>query len=242
MSKAFLLNKISFLAVISLLLSCHLTRASVQEESSVSKRNVGVLIYSRNHGNVSGIPVFTSDPSVSSVMTDPAGHAVLCGVTDADTLFALIHGSQKAWICLDDVDSVLISVKSRDRFRVKGIKRNIDTTPVNEIDNVQEIVLRGNINSLVELLRGLVPGLSISRSPDGGYDTNIRGVRSLYGSSEPLVFLDGVEIGTLSEANQSVNVHDIQSITVDKDGSMYGVRGANGIIKIRSIGEKKAAY
>lgn len=53
---------------------------------------------------------------------------------------------------------------------------------------------------------------------------------------------DGVEVGTLSDADTFVNVNDIQSITVDKDGAMYGARGANGVIKISTIASGVVMY
>ena len=86
-------------------------------------------------------------------------------------------------------------------------------------------------------LMGRFPGVTVSRTPDGGVSVRIRGTTSIRGSSEPLYVIDGVEIqpgpgGSLT----GINPHDIATIEVVKDPAgeaMYGVRGANGVIIIK---------
>lgn len=92
--------------------------------------------------------------------------------------------------------------------------------------------------SIEEHLRGRVAGVTVTRSSDGGIAVRIRGGTSIYGSNEPLYVLDGVAItpgpgGSLS----GVDPYDIESIRVLKDPAdtaMYGMRGANGVIVIKT--------
>ena len=61
----------------------------------------------------------------------------------------------------------------------------------------------------------------------------IRGITSVNSSSNPLYIVDDVPINNIS----SINPDDIASIDVLKDASataMYGVRGANGVIIIKT--------
>ncbi len=89
-----------------------------------------------------------------------------------------------------------------------------------------------------EVLMGRFPGVEVSRTADGGVAVRIRGTTSFRGSNEPLYVLDGVEIqpgpgGSLA----GINPYDIASIEVIKDPAgeaMYGVRGANGIIIVKT--------
>jgi TonB-dependent SusC/RagA subfamily outer membrane receptor len=86
------------------------------------------------------------------------------------------------------------------------------------------------------VLQDKVPGLLVTRTPDGGIAVQIRGPATFYGNSDPLYVIDDVPIrpgpgGTLS----GVNPHDVESIRVLKDPAdtgIYGVRGANGVIVI----------
>ena len=76
---------------------------------------------------------------------------------------------------------------------------------------------------------GRVPGLSVYQEGDG-YKYVIRGVSTLYGSSDPLFIVDGVETDNIDH----ISPRDVSSVEVLKDGSasIYGTRGANGVILI----------
>src|SRR6266581_8158532 len=88
------------------------------------------------------------------------------------------------------------------------------------------------------VLAGRVAGVTVTRTADGGVAVRIRGTTSIYGSQEPLYVLDGIEIqpgpnGSLS----GIAPENIQSIEVLKGAvstAMYGVRGANGVIIIKT--------
>jgi TonB-dependent SusC/RagA subfamily outer membrane receptor len=92
--------------------------------------------------------------------------------------------------------------------------------------------------SLEQLIAGRVAGVRVTRAPGGGISLQIRGRSSFVLSDEPLFVVDGVPIkpgpnGALSW----LNPHDIASIEVLKDPAstaMYGVRGGNGVIVIKT--------
>ena len=89
-----------------------------------------------------------------------------------------------------------------------------------------------------KVLQGRVSGVVVTSSPDGGISVRIRGASSFSGNSEPLYVIDGVPItpgpgGSLS----GLSPYDIESIKVLKDPAeltMYGSRGANGVIVIKT--------
>lgn len=95
------------------------------------------------------------------------------------------------------------------------------------------LALMPNQNAL-EALKGNVSGLNIGavNSAGGQPSVNIRGQRSISGSNDPLILLDGVIfLGSLSD----INPNDIASYDVLKDAvsaAAYGSRSANGIIAI----------
>lgn len=88
-------------------------------------------------------------------------------------------------------------------------------------------------------LMGRFPGVNVSYTADGGLIVRIRGgSSSLMGNNAPLYVVDGQPV--VSESNGSlkgINPNDIESIKVLKDAastSMYGARGANGVIIIKT--------
>ena len=88
-----------------------------------------------------------------------------------------------------------------------------------------------------EILASRVAGVTISRAADGGIAVRIRGTQSA-ANEQPLYILDGVPFipgqgGSLT----GINPYDIESIKVLKDAAditMYGSRGANGVIVIKT--------
>jgi TonB-dependent SusC/RagA subfamily outer membrane receptor len=89
-----------------------------------------------------------------------------------------------------------------------------------------------------EILAQRFPGVYVERAPGGGIVVRIRGRTSIRGSNEPLYVIDGVPIepgpgGSLF----GINPYDIETIEVLTDPAsttMYGVRGANGVIVIKT--------
>ncbi|WP_256011407.1 SusC/RagA family TonB-linked outer membrane protein [Desertivirga xinjiangensis] len=86
-----------------------------------------------------------------------------------------------------------------------------------------------------QALQGRVAGVEIQKvgtNPGAGARIRIRGVRSISGSNDPLLVLDGIPYeGSISD----INSDDIASTEILKDASataIYGSRGANGVVLI----------
>lgn len=69
------------------------------------------------------------------------------------------------------------------------------------------------------------PGVQVT-----GNKVIIRGIGTILGSTDPLYVVDGMPCEDISW----LNPNDVSSIDVLKDGSDYGVRGANGVIVIKT--------
>lgn len=83
-----------------------------------------------------------------------------------------------------------------------------------------------------------------SGAPGGEFNVKIRGMSSLGASSAPLYVVDGFPVG--NALGQNLNPNDIESISILKDAassSIYGARGANGVVLITTkrakAGEKR---
>jgi TonB-dependent starch-binding outer membrane protein SusC len=83
-----------------------------------------------------------------------------------------------------------------------------------------------------EMLRQL-PGVDVTRR-GSDYSVRIRGIRSFYGSNEPLYVVDGQVV----HSTDLITPQSVVRIDVLKDPAslaMYGSRGANGIIVVTTI-------
>jgi TonB-dependent starch-binding outer membrane protein SusC len=87
-----------------------------------------------------------------------------------------------------------------------------------------------------ELLQGRVAGVQVIRRPGGGISVQIRGPGSIMGNTEPLYVIDGMPVQDVAGRGLDwLNPGDILRIEILKDASttsMYGVRGANGVVLI----------
>lgn len=125
-------------------------------------------------------------------------------------------------------------------------------TLTGSIEQVTSEVLESRaITNVALALQGETPGLVVTRnSPrpgNEGIKLQIRGASSINGGS-PLLIVDGVPvINNGGTAFDNLNMDDIESMSVLKDGaaSIYGAKAANGVILVttkRGKGKVKVDY
>jgi len=206
----------------------------------ITPRDVTLKIIDRRGRPVSGI-IVQAQARTEAAMTDDSGVYIFENLTDADSLVLMLPQYGETRFSIAEFDSVVVTLRSARNYTRTGFSNDINigyttinerqrTTPQNSIDVAT--LIKGGAKSLTELLQGRVPGLSIQENPGGSVTSTIRGISSVTLSSEPLVVVDGIPVGDLSAANRMLNVHDINTVDVVKDGSIYGARGANGVILI----------
>src|SRR5262245_57472396 len=92
--------------------------------------------------------------------------------------------------------------------------------------------------SLEQLLMARVPGLTAVHAPDGRTILTLRGTTTLLGDAEPLFVVNGIALAPNASGNlNAIDLHDIETVQVIRDAAataVYGVRGANGVITIRT--------
>jgi TonB-dependent SusC/RagA subfamily outer membrane receptor len=90
------------------------------------------------------------------------------------------------------------------------------------------------VTRVEELFVGRFPGVEVYNAP-GGMQVRIRGQTTLYSESEPLFVVDGTPLSSGTGGLLAINPRDVVRIEVLKDAvstSMYGLRGANGVIRV----------
>lgn len=141
-----------------------------------------------------------------------------------------INGKNKLYIVLKEENTVL------DEVVVVGygtIKRKEMTSAISHI-NAKDLNKISSLDASM-LLQGKVSSVSVSNTavadPNSTGSIQIRGVSSRNASLSPLVVIDGIPGGDLT----NINPADIESIDVLKDGAasaIYGTRGSNGVILV----------
>ncbi|MDH5197121.1 MAG: TonB-dependent receptor plug domain-containing protein [Gemmatimonadota bacterium] len=99
---------------------------------------------------------------------------------------------------------------------------------------------RNRSQTIEQVLRSKCPPCIVTLTANGRVAIHIRGRSTILGSSEPLYVIDGVPIEPgPGGALVGINPYDIETIEVLTDPtsiSMYGSRGANGVIVISTKG------
>lgn len=183
--------------------------------------NTSVNVKGSKSGTTTG-----ADGSYS--ITVPEGATLVFSSVGYETQEVAVNGRSEINIVLRNSTKVL------DQVVVVGYgsQRKIDVTgSVTQVKG-EEISKQASLNA-ISSLQGKVAGLQITNagSPGAPPQILIRGVGTLYGKTNPLFVVDGVWFEDISFLNSS----DIENISVLKDassGSIYGIRGANGVILI----------
>ncbi len=173
------------------------------------------------------------------------------GVTDADGNFTIQVPSQTASISIS-----YIGCKNKI-VKLTPYSKPINVQLQEELKSLDEVVVvgygsmkkkemtsaishvgAGDFNKVSSLdagmlLQGKVSGLSVVNTgtgdPNQQASLQIRGVSSRSAGMSPLIVIDGVPEGNLT----NINPNDIESIDVLKDGAasaIYGTRASNGVI------------
>lgn len=118
-----------------------------------------------------------------------------------------------------------------------GAQPETSAAPKNSTVTSQTIANSGGV-PIEQILANRVAGVTLGRNADGVLTVQIRGATSFSGDAVPLYIVDGVEITPgPSGALAGINPNDIEKIEVLKDPAqtaMYGSRGANGVIIIKT--------
>ena len=98
---------------------------------------------------------------------------------------------------------------------------------------------RSQPNTIGEMLAGRIAGVTVLPAPGGGIVVRMGGPTSFYSGQDPLYVVDGVPVTVTRGMLNWIHPRDVESITALKDPSqtaIYGVRGINGVIVIKTKG------
>ena len=148
---------------------------------------------------------------------------------------------------------------------VVGEKRNFDISLEAETNELEELVIVGYskvsreeltaavssvnqeqikdmpVNSAAEAIQGRLAGVRVTQSegaPGAEVNIRVRGGTSITQDNSPLYIVDGIQV---DNALSILSPQEIESIDVLKDAastSIYGARGANGVVLITTKGGK----
>lgn len=195
----------------------------------------GTILKSRNRP-MKGVTVIRKQ-SGETVKTGKTGEFFFKGIQPSDTLLVTLSKKKAAAIPVGERKEVTIQVGKDFFILTEGNKieqleyLKIIRPRYNSNVLTQEQIRSMNPSNIYDIFRGgIIPGVSVN-----GNKISIRGGTSFNLDNEPLFVVDGTQYESSSEVESVVSVNDIFKIEVQKDGAMYGLRGANGVIIITTV-------
>lgn len=209
-----------------------------QEKFQAKKRVIGVV------KDANGEPIVGANVSVKGTsrgtITDMDGRFDMEVVKDDVVVISYIGFRAEERKVIDQRELVIVlkeDSQSLDELVVIGygaVKKSNLTSSVSKITD--EAVSFRPISTVSEAFQGQLAGVrsqAVSGLPGKNYSIQIRGLNTINGDSSPLYVIDGVPRDDMNDLNSN----DILSIQVLKDASatsIYGSRGANGVVLIET--------
>lgn len=209
---------------------------------------------------VSGVTVRVKGTQTQTV-TDNSGNFTIKAAVGQTLMFSSVGYDDFQTVVRNNRPvSVALNIKYKESEEVVVVgylnqRRPDVSTAISTISNKN--AEKGGYSNFQQLMGGRAAGVNVMENnaePGGGINIEVRGVSSISGSTQPLYVLDGVPIeqpdmnlngssqisslfGNNLTANplSMINPNDIETIEVLKDAaatSLYGSRGANGVIVI----------
>jgi TonB-linked SusC/RagA family outer membrane protein len=195
-----------------------------------------------------GVSVQVKGTSQGTV-TDANGRYKLAASQNAILVFSFIgYQTKEAEINGRETVNVVLfaATTGLNQLVVVGYQSQVKRNLTSAVATVSGDALNKRVaTNPTELLQGQLPGLQVTQNSgqpgNEGIQLLIRGVSTFSGAgNSPLVIVDGLP-GSLS----NLNPNDIESITVLKDAAsaaIYGSRGANGVIVVKTKQGRKGAF
>ena len=179
-----------------------------------------------------------SSDSNTVVVAGSEGEVVLRGINEGDTVRFTVGSASYALPVIHEIDEVVVTARRPARGTNITVDFGYGTVDVrNNTGSVMVIETTPNepvYQDLIQFLRMRIPGsyIWLDRRTSEPVSIQIqRGDISMSTDQGALIILDGVQT-SLPELDRSIKPNDIKSVTVIRDGVMYGARGAGGVIVI----------
>lgn len=205
------------------------------------QKNISGNVTDQNKETLIGVTVSVKN-TTNGTVTDLDGNFSLSNVKVGDILVFSYIGYATKEIKIGDQQfiKVILSESSVALNEVVvvgyGVQKKVNLTGAVSAISVNEDMTNRAVSTVSTALQGLVPGLTVTQSSGmAGNDKSailIRGIGSI-NNSGPLVVVDDMPDVDINR----INMDDIESISILKDAaasSVYGSRGANGVILIKT--------
>jgi TonB-linked SusC/RagA family outer membrane protein len=209
----------------------------IQSHAFAQNGKVTGTVTDQDNAALPGVNILVSGTSLGTA-TDGEGKFVINAPANGSLVFSFIgYESQTVQVSNRSVIDVKLVQESRSLGELVvvgyGTQKKTDVTGALSVISTKEFAQQP-VTRLDQVLQGRATGVQVTQSngsPGGDSKIRVRGANSVLGNNDPLYVIDGY----IGADYNLLNPSDIGSIQVLKDAastSIYGSRGANGVIII----------
>ena len=183
--------------------------------------------------------------------TDKEGQFWLPRVLPTDTLVMGVSTKYDAQLLVGEHKDIIVNLEE-DGFTVSGGLEELTVTApsskrteyisVITLKKMQvvnhDVIMRNSIKTVLEAIRRIVPGAQYIEDPlsNERIISIVRGPNSMRNQlGPPLFIIDDIPYESGVWVDDFLSMDDVAELRVDRDGMGYGVRGANGVVIIRTL-------
>jgi TonB-linked SusC/RagA family outer membrane protein len=173
-------------------------------------------------------------------VTNDDGYYTINVPSDVKTLEFILLGYETVEVDIDGKTTINVTMAEGlelEETVIVGFGKQKKASVVGAIQTINPKELRVPSSNLSTAFAGRLAGvISVQRSGEPGVDGAnfwIRGISTFAGATNPLIFIDGIEVSTADMNALAPEV--IESFSILKDATataLYGARGANGVLLI----------
>ncbi|MEO2061902.1 MAG: TonB-dependent receptor [Christiangramia sp.] len=224
---------------------------SITAQTFAQNNRIRGVVYDESGNPLPGVSVYVKG-TTTGVMSGFDGNFNLIVPEERSILVFSSVGFETQEIPLEGQDYLEITlasdVQSLEEVMVVGYGTQKKANLTGAVSQVEaEAIEDRPVTNVTNAIQGLLPGVTVTGASgvpgNNGGTIRVRGIGT-WGNASPLVVIDGIPGGNID----ILNPNDIESISVLKDAassSIYGVRGANGVILVttkKGSGETTFSY
>ncbi len=217
-----------------------------ENNGTVQQKSISGKVTDSSGSPVPGVSVVVKGTTIGTI-TDATGKYTLPNIPEKSVLQFSFVGMKLQEIMIGNNSTIDVSLVE-DAIGIEevvaigyGVQKKVNLTGSVQAVSSEQLESRP-VTNISNALSGNLSGVSVVKSsgaPGAGSNITIRGLGS-FGSSSPLVLVDGLETNI-----DDVLPSDVESISVLKDAasaSIYGSRAANGVILITTKRGKASPF
>ena len=233
------------------------------EEATVAKKVVKKKEYKTRAVRGQVIDAATSAP-IPGAMIKAYGVDGYSGLTDDQGNYTINVPvfTSSLYVSEPDYNAVVLGLTKEEQQKTVMLHKNFFKSDYKESTDILQTAQANNFEytnavNIKEEIHGQLGGYVYSTSRNGtpgiGATTFIQGLNSLNANAQPLVIVDGVILdqqydntmlhsGFFNDVLSNISTADIESVEVIRNATaLYGMRGANGVIEIKTKRSKTMA-